>query len=205
MDWYKQFFAWAMAKGGKSYEQAMRDRKQALFADLAGDVLEIGPGGGVNLPYFSPQVHWVGIEPNPYMHPYLEATAAELGMQIDLRSGSAEDLPLPDNSVDAVVSTLVLCSVPNLAASLQEIKRVLKPGGKFLFIEHVGAPEGSLLRQVQSGIRPLWQVIGEGCCPDRDTGWAIAEAGFSEVNYEEFQAPLPLPIVQPHVLGIAIK
>jgi ubiquinone/menaquinone biosynthesis C-methylase UbiE len=202
---YKRFFAWLMATGGDGYEQAMASRKQALFADLQGELLEIGPGSGVNLRYVPPQAHWRGVEPNPYMHPYLEAEAQRLGLNVDILPTSAEHLDLPDNSLDGVISTLVLCSVPNLAATLDEIYRVLKPGGTFYFIEHVAAPSGTLLRKVQDGIRPVWQILGEGCQPNRETGEAIAAAGFAQVSYEDFKAPIPVPIVQPHIMGVAVK
>lgn len=204
-DSYKRFFAWLMATGGAGYEQAMVGRKLALFANLQGEIVEIGPGSGVNLRYLPAQVHWSGIEPNPYMHPYLQAEADRLGLAVTIQSGSAEQLDFADNSLDGVISTLVLCSVPDLQQVLGEIYRVLKPGGKFYFIEHVAAPAGTLLRQVQDGIRPLWQILGEGCQSNRETGQALQTVGFSKVDYETFKAPLPIPIVQPHVMGVAVK
>lgn len=201
--WHKRLFAWMMATGTAEYESAVRDRKQALFANLHGDVLEIGPGTGPNLLYYPHDIHWIGIEPNPFMYPYLKKEAERLGLNIDLRNGTAERLEAEDNSMDAVVSTLVLCSVPNLAGTLQEVLRVLKPGGRFLFIEHVAAPRGTWLRRLQSGIRPVWKVLGDGCNPDRETWIALENAGFESVNYQEFQAPVP--IVSPHIVGVATK
>lgn len=201
--WYKRVFAWIMAHGATEYESAVSDRKQALFANLHGDVLEIGPGTGPNLPYYPQDIHWIGIEPNPYMHSYLKKEADRLGLNIDLRFGSAERLDAEDNSMDAVVSTLVLCSVPNLPGTLQEVLRVLKPGGRFLFIEHVAAPKGTLLRRAQSGVKPIWKAIGDGCNPDRETWVALENAGFESVNCQHFQAPVP--IVSPHIVGVATK
>ena len=199
----KRLFAWMMAQGSPEYERAVGDRKQALFGDLHGDVLEIGPGTGPNLPYYPHDIHLIGIEPNRFMYPYLEKSCGRLGINIDLRSGTAEHLSAEDNSIDAVVSTLVLCSVPDLAGSLQEILRVLKPGGRFLFIEHVAAPHGTWLRRIQRGIRPVWKVIGDGCHPDRETWIALENAGFESVDYQHFQAPFP--IVSPHIVGVATK
>jgi len=201
--WYKRVFAWLMAQGSSGYESAVSDRKQALFANIHGDVLEIGPGTGPNLLYYPSDIHWIGIEPNPYMHLYLKKEAERLGLNINIRSGTAERIDTEDNSMDAVVSTLVLCSVPNLPATLQEILRVLKPGGRFLFIEHVAAPRGTWLRKVQSGIKPLWKVLGDGCNPDRETWVALENAGFESVNYQPFEAPVPL--VSPHIVGVATK
>lgn len=199
----KRLFAWMMAQGSPEYEKAVGDRKRTLFANLHGDVLEIGPGTGPNLPYYGQDIHWIGIEPNPYMHSYLHKEAERLGLNIDLRSGTAERLEAEDNSMDAVVSTLVLCSVTEITSTLQEVLRVLKPGGRFLFIEHVAAPRGTWLRRVQRGIRPIWKVIGDGCHPDRETWIALENAGFESVNYQHFQAPVPL--VSPHIVGVATK
>lgn len=201
--WYKKVFAWLMAQGMADYEEAVSDRKQALFSDIQGNVLEIGPGAGSNLRYYPKGIHWIGVEPNPYMHSYLQTEAEKLGLNIDIRTHSAQSLEFEDNSIDAIVSTLVLCSVPNLPDTLQEIQRVLKPGGRFFFLEHIAAPPGTWLRKLQSSIRPIWKVIADGCHPDRETGVALENAGFQSVNYEHFRAPLP--IVSPQIIGVATK
>lgn len=202
--WYKSFFAWAMAHGNAQYEAEIADRKRALFADLQGNVLEIGPGTGPNLAYYPADIHWIGIEPNPFMHPYLRREAERLGLAIDLRTGSAEQLPVEASSMDAVVSTLVLCSVKDLTVTLQEVLRVLKPGGRFFFLEHVAAPSGTRLRRVQQWVKPLWKKIGDGCHPDRETGDVLDNAGFERVEYQHFRANLPA-IVSPQIIGIAFK
>lgn len=201
--WYKSAFAWMMAHLSAEYEQAVSDRKHSLFATIHGDVLEIGPGTGPNLSYYPKDIHWIGIEPNPYMHPYLQKEAENLGLNIDIRTGTAEGIDAEDNSIDTVVSTLVLCSVPNLSATLQEILRILKPSGRFLFIEHVAAQKGTFLRQIQSGIKPIWKVLADGCNPDRETWIALENAGFASVNYEHFEVSVPL--VSPHIMGVATK
>lgn len=202
--WYKRLFAWLMAHGTAQYEAQMADHKQALFADLHGNVLEIGPGTGSNLPYYPSDIHWIGIEPNPFMHSYLRREAERLGLDIDLRRGTAERLDVEDNSIDAVVSTLVLCSVDSLAATLQEVLRVLKPGGRFFFLEHVAAPEGTGLRRVQHWVKPLWKILGDGCRPDRETWVALENAGFERVDYQHFRADIPA-IVSPQIIGVATK
>ncbi|WP_299492963.1 class I SAM-dependent methyltransferase [Acaryochloris sp. IP29b_bin.137] len=204
-EWYQRCFAWAMATAAQGYETKMADRKRQLFADLQGEILELGPGAGPNLAYFKPQVHWLGLEPNPYMHPYLQQKADELGLEINVQAATLADMAIPNNSMDVVLYTLVLCSVPDLEATLQDILRVLKPGGRFLFIEHVMAPAGSFLRRVQTGLCPLWQVIGDGCRLDRDTGKVIATAGFASVDYQTIDAPVPIAVVKPHIIGVATK
>ncbi len=201
--WYKRLFAAMMAKSSAQYDGMVGDRKRALLGRLHGNILEIGPGTGPNLAYFSPDVHWLGVEPNPAMHPYARREAQRLGLNIELRDGDSERLPVTDNSMDAVVSTTVLCSVHDLAQTLQEVLRVLKPGGQFVFIEHVAAPRGTRLRHLQSFVRPVWRMASDGCCPDRETWAAIEKAGFSQVQLEHFR--LATPIVGPHIAGFAVK
>ncbi len=201
--WRKRVFAWMMSKGNAKYERAVAERKRALLGALSGTVVEIGPGAGANLSYFPPGIRWIGMEPNPFMHAYLRREAERHGLQVDLRTGSAERLEVEDASVDAVVSTLVLCSVANLLGVLEEIRRVLKPGGRFVFIEHVAAPQGTWLRSVQRAFRPLSKTFADGCHPDRETGRAIESAGFAPLDLEHFRAPAP--IISPHIAGVAVK
>ncbi|MEH2400532.1 class I SAM-dependent methyltransferase [Nostoc sp.] len=206
----KRLFAWMMAQNSGTYDKivgyvydGLRLRKRSLFANLQGKVLEIGTITGPNLPYYPKDIHWIGIEPNPHMHSYLQKQAQKLNLNIDLRMCNAEWLDAEDNSIDTVVSTLALCSVVNIDYTLQAILRVLKPGGRFLFIEHVAAPQGTVLRQLQRTISPIWKVIGDGCHPDRETWIALENAGFASVNYERFDAQLP--IISPHIIGVATK
>ncbi|HEX7596929.1 MAG TPA: class I SAM-dependent methyltransferase [Polyangia bacterium] len=202
-NWYKRLFAYMIANSGRQYDSIAAERKRRLFGGLRGTILEIGPGAGPNLAFYAPDIRWVGVETNPAMLPYLQQEARRLGRPIELRDGGPEILPAESASVDAVVSTLVLCSVPNLTKTLQEIMRVLKPGGKFAFIEHVAAPRGTSLRRAQTLIRPLWQALGDGCHVDRETWVAIEQAGFSQVQLEHFR--LDVPIVSPQIAGVAIK
>jgi len=208
LDWYKRLFASFMAHADGTQARLYGDRKQDLFADLQGTVVEIGPGTGVNLPYLPEHVRWIGVEPNPHMHDYIQEKARELGRAVEVHAATLQDLDLAAASVDAVISTLVLCSVADLDATLEEVYRVLAPGGRFVFVEHVAAPSGSLLRGVQWSIKPVWRALGDGCHPDRETGDALQRAGFEEVTYERFPvAPplLPFSIVKPHIAGVAIK
>lgn len=197
----KRLMAYFMAR--VKDDQLTVDRKHRLFKELSGTVLEIGPGTGPNLAYFPPSIRWIGVEPNPHMHVYLHQQAERLGLSVELRPLQGEKLPLEDASVDHVVSTLVLCSVPNQATTLAEILRVLKPGGRFVFFEHVAAPQGSRLRRYQRMLRPAWKWFGDGCHPDRETWATIESAGFREVQIEYFQ--LPEGPVAPHIAGYAIK
>ncbi len=201
--WRKRVFAWLLARGGAPYERAVAARKRVLLGELAGTVIEIGPGAGANLGYYPSGIRWVGIEPNPYLHPYLRKEAQKHGLEVELRRGSAERLEVPAGSADAVVGTRVLCSVRDVAAVLEEILRVLKPGGRYVFIEHVGARPGTWLRRFQRWARPFCKFFADGCHPDRETWAAIEHAGFARVELEHFRAPALL--VAPHIAGFATK
>jgi SAM-dependent methyltransferase len=201
--WYYRAHAWALARGSQAYEDAVAERKRRLFGDLQGTIVELGPGAGVNLPYFQTGITWIGVEPNPYNHDHIRAKASECGLAVQFRGLTGNRLDVPDSSADVVVCTLVLCTVPDPPATLREILRTLKPRGRFVFMEHVAAPEGSSRRRWQKRVKPLWAYLLDGCCPDRETGEAIARAGFDSVNIESFRAPLPL--VSPHISGWARK
>lgn len=185
------------------YQRTVARYKKTLFADIRGDVVEIGPGAGANFAYLPSSIRWIGVEPNPFMHPYLRRQAEQLGVEIDIRTSTVEQMDVDDNSVDIVISTLVLCSVPDAAVALRDIHRVLRPGGRFLFMEHVAAPRGTLLRSAQQAIRPLWQWVGDGCCPDRELWVELEQAGFARVEYQRFE--VPFPIIKPHIMGVATK
>jgi SAM-dependent methyltransferase len=199
--WYKRVQAWALSRRHQRYDAAVRERKQELLTPLEGTVVEIGPGGAANLSFLRPDVRWIGVEPNPFFTRYMRASAARAGRPLDVRAGVAERLPLPDASADAVISTLVLCSVQDLGAALREIRRVLRPDGRFVFVEHVAAADGTFQRRVQRAIRPLWRALGDGCHPDRDIASAIAAAGFASVDLRRFE--VPFPIIRPHIAGVA--
>ncbi len=192
-----------VARGCRRHEQAVERYKRALLGSLSGTVVEIGPGAGVNLSYYPAHVRWIGIEPNVHMHRYLHAEAERLGRDIEVHGVIAERIDLPDASADAVVSTLVLCSVTDVAGVLAEVQRILKPGGRFLFIEHVAAPRGTWRRRLQRLLRPFWRIAGDGCRPDQETGALVRHAGFADVDIDSFT--VPLPVVGPHIAGVAEK
>jgi len=125
------------------------------------------------------------------------------GIQGEIRAATAERIDLPDASADAVVSSLVLCSVSSLDGTLAEIKRVLRPGGRFVFLEHVAAPPGTGLRRAQKLIKPVWKFVGDGCNPDRDIETAIRRTGFASVDVKAFR--IPEFIASPHIAGTAVK
>ena len=203
MGLYQKFFAHGLALGDDAQHRIYGERKRRLFADLEGTVVEIGPGTGINLPYLPDDLHWIGLEPNPHMHGYLREQLEGRSFDAELRTDPAEDTGLPDACADVVISTLVLCSVPDLTETMAELRRILKPGGRLLFIEHVAAPHDTWLYTLQRGIRPVWKRLGDGCHPDRDTGAALQQAGFSSVSFERFDTGLP--VLSPHIIGTATK
>ena len=201
MGLYQKLFAHGLALGDDTQHRIYGERKRQLFAGLEGTVVEIGPGTGVNLPYLPDDLRWIGLEPNPHMHDFLRDQLANRNLDASLRTDPAQNTGLPDACADVVISTLVLCSVPDLDDTLAELRRLLKPGGRLLFIEHVAAPHDTWLYTLQRGIRPVWTRLADGCHPDRETGAALQRAGFSSVSFDRFDTSLP--VVSPHVMGVA--
>jgi len=213
---YARFEAHVLATGMESYETALRERKTELFKQLQGveSLLEVGVGGGPNLRYYPDSVCTLAaVEPNDAsFRPYLERNAAQFAprVQLSLLRGVGEALPVADASMDAVVCTLVLCSVQDPLRVLSEVARVLKPRGRFLFVEHVAALRGeSGLRLAQTLLDPLQQAIAGGCHLTRDTGALMRsqaghDARFSRLEMESFSVP-GLSVIAPHVAGIAYK
>lgn len=201
----ERLFAWCLGHSNAMMARTYGEMKQALFANLAGSVLEIGPGAGANFAFYPKGVHVIGVEPNPYMLPYLEEEAEKQGLQLNMIEGYAETLQVADASVDAVVCTLVLCSVFSPEQALAEIRRVLKPGGQFLFIEHVAAPEGAWTRRFQNWLQPAWRFFGDGCNPNRETWTALEAAGFRDLALEHRRIKTPFKLIDPHILGKAIN
>ncbi|HOF41463.1 MAG TPA: class I SAM-dependent methyltransferase [Candidatus Hydrogenedentes bacterium] len=202
--WKQRVFAWVLHAGNRLMRGVAPQRRNRLFSMLSGRVLEIGPGAGANLPYYPRGTTLFGLEPNRYLFRYLREEARRSARTMHLIKGRAESLGLRGNSIDAVVCTHVLCSVDDLDATFREILRVLKPGGLFIFFEHVAAPRATALRAVQRLLRPGWQKVGEGCRPDRELWRALEIAGFTQLTYEHFRVPWAL-IVSPHLAGWAFK
>jgi len=201
----KRLFAWILKKGD-TYNLKMYDSyKKSLFHDLKGTVAEIGPGTGVNLNYLPPGIKWIGIEPNEAFHHELKKRAEGLGIKAELLGGDATNIPLPDNSMDAVLCTLVLCSVVNPVKAVAEMKRILKPGGKLIFIEHVAALAGTGLRKAQNVFNPFNRLAADGCNCNRET-WSILEnGGFTNLQLSHNRVKGTMKLHAPHIMGYAVK
>jgi len=212
-DWYEELYASVQDKGMKPYEAQVASYKSQIFANMRGKaetVLEIGIGTGPNLKYYAGDnsgVRVFGMDPNRKMEKYAQAAALNAGLppaDFKFIHAVAESLPLPNASVDAVVGTLVLCSVKDVDMALKEVMRVLKPGGLYLFVEHVAGKDGTVIRFVQGVLDPLQQTVADGCHLTRTTGKYISEAGFSDVDLNMVFVSNAY-YLSPHVYGIACK
>jgi SAM-dependent methyltransferase len=183
----------------------MRSRKQRVFADLPDQIVELGSGVGANFRYLRPGTQVIAVEPNPAMHPRLLARAARHDIKLELHDVVGEQLDLPDASTDMVVSSLVLCTVRNPARVPAEVQRVLRPGGRYAFVEHVGAKDRPILRRIQRLVRRPWAWTFEGCSCERDLAQVIGSAGFASVDLEEYRIHSPILPFNTHVAGIATK
>jgi ubiquinone/menaquinone biosynthesis C-methylase UbiE len=186
----------ATEKGGNAA------RRAALLARARGTVVELGAGTGLNLAHYPPGVDLVLTEPEAPMAERLRERIQREARTARVVEAPAEALPVPDGSADMVVSTLFLCTVPDQAAVLREIRRVIRPGGRLLFIEHVAAAPGTRLRRWQDRLERPWRAIGRGCTTNRDTERAIERAGFEidRIDRGEMEAE---PLVKPLIWGSA--
>lgn len=175
--------------------------RSQLVGDLTGDVLDIGAGTGANLPHFRDATKVVAAEPDPAMRQRLHAKLSETRGPVEISSATAEALPFPDDSFDAATFMLVLCSVDDPDRALAEARRVLKPGARLVFIEHVRST--GRMATWQDRLEPLWVRIGAGCHPNRDTQAAIEQAGFTIQQIETITPKPCMPITSPVIQGVA--
>jgi SAM-dependent methyltransferase len=182
------------------------EHRRRLVAGLHGRVVEPGAGHGLNFAHYPAAVtEVIAIEPEPTLRAAAERAAATAPVAVTVHAGTADALPLGDGEVDAVVASLVLCTVPDQASTLAELHRVLRPDGELRFYEHVIAhcqPKRAILQLAdRSG---LWPRIAGGCHPARDTGAAIEAAGFKIEHCERFGFKAsPLEPSVPHIIGVA--
>lgn len=165
-------------------------QREKVVPLAAGDVLEIGFGGGLNLPYYnrdSVRKVW-GLEPSEGMRKRADKLIAETDVDVELIDLPGEQIPLDDNSVDTVVVTYTLCTIPDVADALAGMRRVLKPGGSLLFSEHGRAPDAGV-RRWQDRLNPGWKKLAGGCNINRDIAGIVEGAGFSVVDDNRMYIP----------------
>lgn len=219
--WTKRFLVQQM-RGMGDYERLLKPMKSALFQEAfrgldAPRIVEVGVGLGVNFPFLreAGAEEVVAVDPNQYFTSSAADAARREGLQLTVQRGVMEALPFEAASVDVVVGTLVLCSVGDMAHAVSEAYRVLRPGGRYIFVEHTAAPPGSWVGLAQALFDPLQQAVAGGCHLTRDP-LPLIEATFGpqQVFAERRQlavgdgvGPLPPPhfLLSPHISGFAVK
>jgi len=179
--------------------------REELLAEVAGDVLEIGFGTGLNIDYYPDSViSLTTVDVNPGVHQLAKKRLEKARMPVKFALISGENLPMPDASFDAVVSTWTLCSIPDVESALLEIRRVLKPEGRFYFVEHGLSPNPGTAKW-QHRLTPVQKIIADGCHLNRDHLKLIANAGMKVIKKKQFLAQ-GLPSVGAFMtLGVATR
>lgn len=201
---FARFYAWL----SRAAEPELGRHRERLLAGLSGRVVELGAGNGLNFAHYPAAVtEVVAVEPEAHLRRMALEAAAHAPVPVTVVDGVADALPLPDASVDAAVTSLVLCSVPDQAGALGELARVLRPGGQLRFLEHVRADSAGLARTQRALDATLWPHLAGGCHVHRDTAAAIRAAGFRI----DVMAALRVPDVRvavpttPHIIGTATR
>ena len=191
----------------KSERLCLGQWRKELLADVSGDILEIGSGTGVTLPLYQAEVSSLTLsEPDQNMRRQLEERVSESDRaDVSVTDFGAESIGLPNESLDYVVTMLVLCSVGDQAACLAEAYRLLRPGGRLVFLEHVVAKKNATLKRWQKLLQPFWIFMCGNCHLTYDTETAIKSAGFRVEEFEEVLMMGAPPVVQPMIKGVARK
>lgn len=184
---------------------AIKKQRRRLVPHASGCVLEIGIGSGRNLPFYDPEKvsKVIGIDPDPTMLKLGRGRFQSARVEIDVIQGSADSLPIEDRSIDTALITYTLCSLPNPAAALAEIRRVLRPGGKILFCEH-GRSQSERTAEWQDRLNPVWCKLAAGCNINRDAARLLRDAGFKIAELEQFSLTGIPDIIGSHYVGTAL-
>ena len=193
MSFYARWiFPWLLDLGMRNKEA--RRFRERVIPQATGRVLEIGIGSGLNLPFYSAGVEQLfALEPSPELRRMAGRRTKGTRFTVEFLDRSAEEIPLERGSVDTVVTTWTLCTIPDAVRALQEMKRVLKPSGALLFVEHGLAPDPGV-RAWQHRLNPLWNRIGGGCNLNRKIDDLVAQAGFRVVDLQTEYAKGPKPM-----------
>ena len=184
----------------------MREWRRELLQQVSGDVLEVGAGTGANIEFYPESVIRLTLsEPDRHMRKQLEHRVAGSTKNILVSAGSAENIDAQDESFDFVVASLVCCSVSDQGAALLEIRRVLKPEGCLVFLEHVAAENGTRRRLWQNRVTPLWRKLAGNCHLNRETEAALLSAGFNIRDIKRESMRKAVSLVKPTIRGIAVK
>jgi ubiquinone/menaquinone biosynthesis C-methylase UbiE len=202
------FALWYPIVVERAERAGQRQTRRELLAQASGRTLEIGAGSGLNLPHYTAAVtELVVSEPSPHMLAHLRSALEDEPPPVGswkLVEAGAEQLPFEDDSFDTVVGTFVLCTIPDPARALAEVARVLKPGGRFLFLEHVHAGEGTTLGRFQDLIEVPHRYIAAGCYPNRRTEQLLAQSPLRVDWLSHGRQPKAAPSVRPTIIGAAM-
>ena len=187
----------------RTEERVGAELKRRLLADVSGRALEIGVGTGLSFTHYPVAVELVGVDPSEPMLRRARKRAADLGRDVTFVAAPAETLPFPDDSFDTAVSLAVLCTVDDPSRALAEIRRVLRPAGRFVFLEHVRSGDPKTARRQDRLERP-WGWIAGGCHPNRRTVEAIEDAGFKLTELEQHDIAEMPRLASPLVTGRAV-
>ena len=189
---------WAMSSSD------LEQYRQQLLANVSGEILEIGFGTGLNLPYYPETVTKITtVDPNPGMKKLARSRIANSRITVDYKVLNGESLPMENNRFDSIVCTWTLCSIPSVKQAIGEVHRLLKPGGKFFFIEH-GLSKDASIQFWQNCLTPLQKVIADGCHLNRQISDLVG-LQFSDVTTEQFYAPELPKVIGYMYQGVAVK
>ena len=169
---------------------AMTKLRSRLIPIAEGKVLEIGIGSGLNLPFYNGDAQVTGVDPSAELQAYAQDIARERGMKVEFLVQGGESIPVDDNSFDSVVMTWTLCTIPEPDRALVELRRVLKPQGKVIFVEHGKAPDQEVVKW-QNRINPVWNIVGGGCNLNRQIDRLYIGGGFAFSHIEKGYIPGP--------------
>uniref|UniRef100_A0A8C9PA48 Methyltransferase type 11 domain-containing protein n=1 Tax=Spermophilus dauricus TaxID=99837 RepID=A0A8C9PA48_SPEDA len=212
----KSYFPYLMAVLAAKTNRRMENKKRELFSEIKGlmgtsgkvALLELGCGTGANFQFYPAGCRITCLDPNPHFEKFLKRSMAEnrhLQYERFVVAPGEDMKQVADGSMDVVVCTLVLCSVQSPKRVLQEVHRVLRPGGVLFFWEHVAYPRASQAFMWQHVFEPTWKHIGDGCYLTRETWKDLENAQFSEIQMEQQPPPLKWLPVGPHIMGKAVK
>jgi len=179
-------------------------QRNKIVPNAKGDILEVGIGSGLNIPYYDPKKinKIIGLDPSEELNEMAKENAAKSDINIDILIAGAEEIPLPSNSIDTVLITYTLCTIPNLADSLKEIKRVMKNDAEMIFCEHGIAPD-LRIQNWQNKINPLWGKLFGGCNINRDIPTILVNSEFKIQTLEQMYLPSTPKIVGYNYWGLA--
>ncbi len=198
--------AWYDRSMTKIEDAGLREWRADLLAGVTGEVLEVGAGTGLNVSHYGPGVtRLVLAEPDQFMRSKLQQRAQLTKVPTEVVASGVDPIEFPDESFDVVVSTLVLCSVPDQGVALAEIRRVLRPGGRLVYLEHIAAIENPKRHRWQRRVEPIWKRVAGNCHMTRTTDQAIPAAGFELVEARRESIRQMSPLLRVSTRGVATK